>query len=236
MLTPTKLAPDPRHLDNPIAASFAHAWAPFAERVGSAWILPETISPFVAAPPSTHRPDIAFADRLKARSGPALVLSADEIAVPAGLQIIRRQRGVQMIRTRKVYGDCPHTFIRLKERDAIDMLALARLTKPGPFERATHQLGEFIGIRVDGQLVAMAGQRMAFPGCTEISAVCVHPDHRGRGYAQSLISAMTRKLEQGAITPFLHTYSDNQNAISLYEYLGFEIRCEMNIAMLANPK
>ena len=74
------------------------------------------------------------------------------------------------------------------------MIALVELTKPGPFSARTHELGTFLGIRVDGQLVAMTGERMKPGNYTEMTAVCVHPDHRGRGYAQALLGAVARQI------------------------------------------
>ncbi|MEL6818571.1 MAG: GNAT family N-acetyltransferase [Pseudomonadota bacterium] len=161
------------------------------------------------------------------------MLSAKEPHAPHGLEIVHRLRGIQMVHTRPVYDVCPYDVTILGGDDSLDMLALAKLTKPVPFERQTHMLGEFIGVRVDGKLVAMAGQRMAFPGCTEISAVCVHPDHQGRGYARALVTVMTRRLERCGITPFLHIYIENEKAIGLYQHLGFDIRCQITIAKLA---
>ena len=74
------------------------------------------------------------------------------------------------------------------------MMELTKLTKPGPFAPRTHELGTFLGIRIDGQLVAMAGERMKPANYTEMTAICVHPDFRGRGYAQVLLGAVARQI------------------------------------------
>ena len=81
------------------------------------------------------------------------------------------------------------------------MMELTALTKPGPFSARTHELGTFLGIRVDGNLVAMAGEQMKPAGYTEITAVCVHPSHRGRGYGQMLLSAVSRQILRAAKFP-----------------------------------
>src|SRR6202035_1729088 len=96
------------------------------------------------------------------------------------------------------------------------MVELTVLTKPGPFTLRSHELGTFLGIRIDGQLVAMAGERMKPANYTEITAVCVHPDHRGRGYAQALLAAVARQVSARGEIPFLHVFSNNDGAIALY--------------------
>jgi predicted GNAT family acetyltransferase len=120
----------------------------------------------------------------------------------------------------------------LTDEDAPAMLALAKLTEPGPFFEQTHRLGRFLGIRVEGALAAMAGERMRLPGYTEVSAVCTHPDCRGRGYARRLSAAVAAHIQASGATPFLHAWVSNMPAIRLYEALGFSIRAELQITVL----
>ncbi len=101
------------------------------------------------------------------------------------------------------------------------MLHLVELTKPGPFAAGTIALGSYIGIRNRGQLVAMAGERLKFDGFTEISAVCTHPNHRGRGHSFSLVRILMHQILNRDEIPFLHVYSDNTSAAGLYRKLGF---------------
>jgi predicted GNAT family acetyltransferase len=117
-----------------------------------------------------------------------------------------------------------HDVIQLGHTDVKDMLDLAQKTKPGPFGKRTCEMGNYIGIRDHGRLIAMAGERMRFDGYVEISAVCVDEDWRGRGLAGRLVRALRREIEQRGETPFLHVLNDNRSAIGLYERLGFELR------------
>lgn len=123
-------------------------------------------------------------------------------------------------------------IIELGDKDSPDMLELTALTKPGPFGTRTHELGYYVGIRDQGELVAMAGERLKVPGHTEVSAVCTHPGHLGKGYASALMLEVMRGICGRGETPFLHVRSDNVRAISLYERLGFRTRLEGHYAVL----
>ena len=125
-----------------------------------------------------------------------------------------------------------HALIVDDDADAAEMLALATLTKPGPFFSRTHQLGAFIGVRREGELIAMAGQRMRPDGYTEASGVCVHPDHRGHGYAARLLREVTARILARGEKAFLHSYADNATAIGLYESLGYRGRAEVVFTIL----
>ena len=120
----------------------------------------------------------------------------------------------------------------LTEGDAPQMLALATLTAPGPFFARTHQLGRFVGVKVGGVLVAMAGERMRPAGYTEVSGVCTHPDHRGRGYAAGLMLEVAARIRSRGEIPFLHSYAHNTGAIALYQALGFDFRRELIMTTL----
>lgn len=131
-----------------------------------------------------------------------------------------------------------YEIIPLTDADAPEMLALATLTQPGPFFARTHRLGEFIGVRQDGRLVAMAGERMKLEGFAEVSGVCTHPDHRAKGYAEALSRVVAGRILGRGETPFLHAYAHNEGAISLYRRLGFTLRARMQMNVLgpAKPK
>ena len=119
--------------------------------------------------------------------------------------------------------------------DAPEMMALVELTRPGPFAARTVELGGYVGVFDDGQLVAMAGERLRVPGGCEISAVCTRPDHRGRGLAAGLTALVARAVLARGEQPFLHHASDNDPARRVYESLGFEFRREVEFAAFGAP-
>jgi ribosomal protein S18 acetylase RimI-like enzyme len=123
-------------------------------------------------------------------------------------------------------------IVRLGPPDSPEMLELTALTKPGPFGRRTHELGTYLGIRQEGKLVAMAGERLKVPGYTEVSAVCTHPTHTGKGYARVLMAEIMRSIRERGETPFLHVRQDNTRAVELYERLGFRTRGIWHYAVL----
>jgi ribosomal protein S18 acetylase RimI-like enzyme len=123
-------------------------------------------------------------------------------------------------------------ILELSAADSPDMLELTALTKPGPFGKRTHELGTYLGIRREGKLVAMAGERLKVPGYTEVSAVCTHPDHTGHGYARILMMEVMQRIRSRGETPCLHVREDNVRAIELYERLGFRQRVLMHFAVL----
>jgi ribosomal protein S18 acetylase RimI-like enzyme len=125
-------------------------------------------------------------------------------------------------------------FVMLGPADAAEMLALAQLTQPGPFGTRTGELGDFIGVRdASGKLVAMSGVRLHPAGFVEISAVCTHPDHLGKGYAATLMTEIMARIRSRGETPFLHVRENNTRAVQLYERLGFKLRRIFQLCVVA---
>jgi predicted GNAT family acetyltransferase len=161
------------------------------------------------------------------------LLQVPRIVVPAGLTAVKSAKGVQMVATRSLASTAGDEDIRvLGAADAPEMLALATLTEPGPFLSRTHLMGTFLGVRIGGRLAAMAGERFRFPGYTEVSGVCTHPEFRGRGLARRLSAAVTARIEARGERPFLHAWKTNVAAITLYGSLGFELREEVDVAVI----
>lgn len=144
-----------------------------------------------------------------------------------GTRVVREAIVNQMIATASPGLTDDFAYDVLGPEDAIDMLALATLTEPGPFFAETYRMGHFIGVREGGRLVAMSGQRMRVPGFTEVSAVCTHPDHRGKGLAGKLMRVIIDRIIREGDAAFLHVYPDNAGAIGLYEALNFRFRAQL---------
>ena len=122
--------------------------------------------------------------------------------------------------------------ITLGDADVEEMLALTKLTEPGPFLPRTHELGTYVGVRQGSQLVAMAGERFQMPGWTEISAVCTHPDARRQGLGAALSLRVAQNIRARGDEAFLHVVETNESARLLYESIGFRIRRMMDVVGL----
>ena len=109
------------------------------------------------------------------------------------------------------------------------MIALTGMTHPGPFFERTIEFGNYEGIFKGNDLVSMAGQRLHPGEYVEISAVCTHPAHSGKGYASQLIISQVHQIRSASAIPFLHVKDSNLQAIKLYKSLGFELRKRMHI-------
>jgi ribosomal protein S18 acetylase RimI-like enzyme len=216
----TQTAPHP--LDNPAYSSLTGPHAHFAERRGNALRYPVDVSPFVALPEVPDAQD--WAD-IAALAGPGAIIPLAGVAIPppAGWDIVMHGAGVQLV-DEGIAAAPDDEAIRLTPADVPQMLALVDRTKPGPFLPRTIELGTYLGIRRNGELIAMAGERLHPPGWTEISAVCTDADYRGQGLATRLVHAVAHGIRTRGETPFLHAAAENTNAIRLYESLGFRLR------------
>ena len=218
-------------LDRPVWASLTHA-PHLAEGGNLARRFRRDVNLFASACDDTASSLAAL--RNLVRQGESIyVLQVPAIRIPSGLVATRTAQGLQMCATRPIAAQAgDDAIVELGDADAPEMLALAQLTEPGPFLARTHTMGRFIGIRVDGRLAAMAGERMRFPGYTEVSGVCTHPDLRGRGLARRLSSVVANAIQQRGEQPFLHSWMTNNAAIALYESLGFERRAMVQVAVV----
>jgi len=158
-------------------------------------------------------------------AGERVGLSVGETVVAPGFEMVASAPLLQMVREKDDIPDATDLeFLALTEADVPEMMALTELTKPGPFNRRTREMGDYFGLRSDGKLIAMAGERLRVPGYTEISAVCTHPDGLGRGYARALVSLLIGRIVGRGERPFLHVRPENTRAVGLYERMGFEKR------------
>jgi predicted GNAT family acetyltransferase len=219
-------------LDRPIWHALAGRQAAFAVGGSRARRFHPDIGPFAATLDDTP----AALDELGAlvrEYGVTILLQAGEIPVPPGTVVQVTALGVQMIARNVTPLEPAAPIEKLGAADAADMLTLATLTVPGPFAARTHELGQFWGVRHNGKLVAMAGERMRVPGYGEVSGVCTHPDHRGKGYAAQLSNVVATQIMRRGDVPMLHAWASNQPAIRLYEQLGFVLRTHDSVTILA---
>lgn len=189
------------------------------------------VNVFAAAADRTA-PALAALAELIPPAGAVGLVEREPWPLPPGTTGERRPALVQMVAEQLAPGPAVSGSVALGADDAEEMVALARMTEPGPFFSRTHELGDFIGVRAGGRLVAMAGERMKLAGFTELSAVCTHPDHRGRGLAGGLMRVVANRIRARGETPFLHSYAANAGAMRLYESLGFRVRTEMAFTIL----
>jgi len=216
-------------LDCPIWSALTARQSGFGTDGALARRFAEDISPFAAAADDSANAVAALAGLAHADDDMSLLERAPP-SPPPGIALKMNAAGVQMVLSRLTPG-ADIAFDHLGDADASDMLALASLTRPGPFRARTHKLGRFIGVRENGQLIAMAGERLQTDEFVEVSGICTHPDHRGRGLAAALTRAISARILEEGKTPFLHAYASNTGAISVYRKLGFEHRCDVTHAM-----
>jgi predicted GNAT family acetyltransferase len=222
-------------LDNVIWHALGTRHASFARGNGLARKFVAEVSSLAALLELTPAAYDALASLMAEGDGAALALEAPRDP-PGGWAVVRAAPMVQMVHhggpvSSATSSDLP-LIVELGSADAPEMLALAKLTQPGPFSIRTHELGVYLGIRRDGALVAMAGERLKIPGFTEVSAVCTHPDHTGRGYARILMTEVMRGIRSRGETSFLHVLADNVRAIELYKHLGFAERALLHLSVI----
>jgi ribosomal protein S18 acetylase RimI-like enzyme len=218
-------------LDRPVWHSLIGAHAHLARRHGSAAVYDPAVSPFGGTETDG---DAAWADlRLLLGGGGSVVLPGSPFPIPDDVRVPFRGSVLQMVAAHW-HPEPDLAAIELGAADAAEMHDLASRTKPGPFELRTPELGRYVGYRVDGRLIAMAGERFRPPGYTEVSAVCTDPEFRGQGYAERAMRTVVAGITARGEVPFLHVAIGNP-AIRIYERLGFVTRVEYEVAAVVIP-
>ncbi len=222
-------------LDNPVWHALTGAHGTVAERrFGASRYVPD-VAAFSAVP---DEPAASTWDDLRdlVGAGGVAVLFARPAHVPEGWEQVFSIPTSQMV-AGDVEGAPASGAELLGPADVPEMLELVARTHPGPFERRTVELGDYLGIRDDaGTLVAMAGMRLHPPGYTEISAVCTDEHLRGQGLATALIRDLVGRIRARGETPMLHVMTSNVTAISIYLGLGFTVRREQDVIGLRAPE
>ena len=222
-------------LDNPIWGALTTDHAQWAVGDAMARRYPAEIGPLSGMAAQTEAGYAA----LLPLAGPGGVLGlffTEEPRPAAGWTLVRGGTLDQMVAERpELVRAHPGGGVELRQltaEDAPAMVELAELTEPGPFRVRTIELGKFFGVLDGGRLLAMAGQRLRVPGYVEVSGVCTHPEARGRGYAQMLMSRVMEEILREGRTPFLHSYAHNEAAIRVYRKLGFVRRRSLELAVV----
>ena len=218
-------------LDNPAWFALIGPQAPLAVRHGGAARFDPTMSPFVGLETDDEScwSDLAL---LIGPSSPAVMFRPPR--VPDDWTETFAVRGLQMVAESLQPVEDPE-ILALGPEDAAEMYDLAARTRPGPFELRTPEFGGYVGVRRDGVLVAMAGERMHPPGWSEISAVCTDEVVRGQGLAGRLVRRVASSILERGDRPMLHVAASNSGAVGLYERLGFRIRREVGFAAYLSP-
>ena len=209
-------------LDNAVWAALTGPQTRFAQRQGQAARFDPDVSVFVAlADPADPQ---AWTDAAElVGSGESFALAGSSANIPAGWTWVSVGGGVQLVDVALEKGPDPEA-VTLGPDDVPEMLALVERNRPGPFRPRTVELGTYLGVRRDGELIAMAGERLHPQGWTEISAVCTDPAYRGQGLGTRLVRAVAHGITERGDHAFMHAAAGNTNAIRLYESIGFQLR------------
>jgi GNAT superfamily N-acetyltransferase len=150
--------------------------------------------------------------------------------IPAGWEILRAVELHQMVQETEAPPPSPEQgaapeVIDLTPADVPEMSVLYIATRPGrTLCQRIQKLGQFLGVREEGRLVAMGGLRLHLPGYREITTVATMPSHEGRGYATALVRSLIERIRSRGEQPFLTVRTDNTRAVEIYRRLGFKER------------
>jgi ribosomal protein S18 acetylase RimI-like enzyme len=216
-------------LDRPVWSALTGPQTALAQGSAVAFRIDPAFGPFAAAAPG-HEAELAA---LLRDDKDEIWLIEDEAVSAQGLAARKVARLAQMVAEGPVETDPELDVVALGQADVPGMTALALATRPGPWGPSTWRYGPFYGVRRDGRLIAMAGERLRpAPGMVEVSGVCTDPAYRGQGLAGRLIRHVMAGHRARGAASFLHSYADNAGAIALYRSLGFAARRERVVTIL----
>jgi ribosomal protein S18 acetylase RimI-like enzyme len=221
-------------LDRPIWNALSTEQAGLAVASGAAVRIDPAYGPFAAARDKGGEAQAALVATLSGPDDRIGVVERAAWPAPPGTRMLGGGDLVQMVfdGSTPEGADDPRIEL-LGEADTAEMAALAHATEPGPWGSKTHLYGDYYGIRIDGRLASMAGERLRLPGFAELSGVSTWPEFRGQGLAAALARRVVRGFLERGDTPFLHCYAANVGAVALYEKLGFRVRAGMTFTILA---
>jgi ribosomal protein S18 acetylase RimI-like enzyme len=219
-------------LNNPVYHALLSGDAHLGSGTSAVKYFDEQVSPF-AGFPEDHDKGFDELYNMVPADRRILYATRKQIKEPAGWQLKHEIKGLQFVFTgQPIATDYSLKLVPLETKHVEEMMALAKLTKPGPFDKRTIDFGHYYGIFDNDKLVAMTGQRLHVYNYTEVSAVCTHPDCLGKGFAAVLIQHQLNLICKSGQHPFLHVRGNNERAIALYERLGFIQNGPMNFYFL----
>lgn len=228
-------APTDDHvLDNPAWHALTGPHASFAVGGDLVRRYPADVAPFVAVRTWEH-PHVWQELTELVGPGQEVGISAADPELPEGWEELGRGAGVQLVETDALRPRPDEEAVLLGAADVPEMLALVERNQPGPFRLRTHELGRYVGIRRDGRLIAMAGERLHPEGWTEISAVATDAEHRGQGLASRLVLDVAFHIQERGDRALLHAAATNTGAIRVYERLGFTLRRRTTFLSVRTP-
>lgn len=221
-------------LDNPAWSALVGAHAHLAQGGDLARRYPADVSPF-AAVRTWDNPGVWDAVIDLVGHGAEFPAPPESVALPPGWVRGETFAGVQLVETERLHGRADDEAVLLGADDVPEMLDLVAHARPGPFLPRTHLLGRYVGIRRDGHLVAMAGERLQPAGWTEISAVATDERYRGQGLGSRLVLDVVHHIHERGVRAMMHASAGNTSAIRLYEGLGFRLRQPLAFASVRTP-
>lgn len=223
----------PEHLfANPVWHALQTSHRRFRVSRGEACRYPANVAPFGAV----SEPTPGALDALRSLLEPAeyVWLIGESYPSVTGLSCVENLTCLQMVLPEEVTPPAPASgIVPLVNENAPEMVALTTLAFPGFFRNRTSEMGSYYGVRSGGELIAMGGERITLDGYPEISGICTHPAHRGKGHAASLIWHLARKHRREGFVSWLHVSTKNQHAIDLYLRMGFAIARQVKLHRLA---
>ncbi len=121
-----------------------------------------------------------------------------------------------------------HPVEKLSTGDAEDIALMMRKSDPNWWgeittEKIAAKMHErlWLGIRVDNQLVSIASTVLCEWG-SNIGTVVTHENHRNKGYATCVVSALVDQIFKTSDLALVHVENDNIPAIKVYTKVGFK--------------
>ena len=215
----------PDHLFlNPVLTALRTSHAHLAIMHGEAARYPAAVTPFaaIASPTTKALNDLRILVAPEEYVWLAAMGGADPEA--AGLTRQTTIDVLQMVFPAEVdLSASSPAIIPLSCSNASEMVALTDIAFPGFFRPRTCEMGDYFGIySPEKELISMGGERLCFPGYSEMSGICTHPAHRGQGYAAQMLWHLAHHDRTLANVPWLHVSATNTPAVNLYRKLGFE--------------